>query len=434
MRRLLPLLTVLPLTLALGACGGDDTNESGDGTDGAAADGADGSDGSDGSGATAEVSFYADVQPILQQHCVRCHQEGGLGPGDFTDPAVVTALAPAIVGAVESGRMPPPVSDPDCQDYVGSEYLSISDDSKQVLASWLDLDTPMGDPADAPDPVVIDTNLVAPDIVIEMPEPYAPTFSDDRNPGNEYRCFVVDPGEAAGQYITGLAPVIGAPELVHHIVLFTVDPDDLDEDYYDPQGFNCIDGMGGDSTDGMIAAWAPGMLPLELPDGTGIEVPESRLLVMQMHYFSNGTAPGEVFDQSAYAFHLSPSAAPAFVAPIGSYGFSIPAGDANYSHGGSLTNDFFGVDLVATFPHMHELGTEYDLRIQHEDGSETCLSQGGYDFNNQLTYQFREPIEFGVNDTLNWSCTWDNSEGTSDVGFGERTDEEMCYFFTVIAP
>ena len=421
--RTLPALALATGSLLASACGSDPSPS---GT----ADGTDGTDGTDGSG-TQTLSYYADVEPILQQHCVRCHQDGGLGPGDFTDPSVVEALAPAMLGAIDAGRMPPPVSDPDCQDYVGSEHLRLPEASRDVLAAWMDQGQPLGDPADAPPPVVIETELANPDVVVRMPEPYAPTFEDPENPGNEYRCFVLDTTEASGRYVTAMAPVVDADPLVHHIVLFTVPTGSLTEAQQDPQGFDCMGGMA-ESTDGMIAAWAPGMLPLRLPEGTGLEIPEGRSLVMQMHYFANGTAGGTVADQSAYAFETTDSARPAFMAPVGSYSFAIPAGDPAYTHSSTFVNTFTDLRVVATFPHMHELGTDYDLRIRHEDGSETCVAQGGYGFNNQLTYQFPEPLTFGVGDELEFSCTWNNEEGDSTVYFGERTDEEMCYFFTIV--
>jgi hypothetical protein len=216
------------------------------------------------------VNFYADVQPILQQHCVRCHQVDGLGPGDFADPAVVDALAPAIIGAMDGGRMPPPVSDPDCQDYTGSEHLRLPAASRDVIADWIDSGKVLGDPEDAAPAVVIDTELPDPDHVVRMPEPYAPTFADAANPGNEYRCFALDPGIATGKYITALAPEVDAAALVHHMVLFSVPEDDLSAEELDPQGYDCIDAMGDIGRNGMISAWAPGMLPIEMPDGMGL--------------------------------------------------------------------------------------------------------------------------------------------------------------------
>ena len=61
-------------------------------------------------------TWHSDVSPALQGQCTRCHAPGGQGAGDFTTPEAVAALAPAMIEAIQSGRMPPPVSDPDCQD------------------------------------------------------------------------------------------------------------------------------------------------------------------------------------------------------------------------------------------------------------------------------------------------------------------------------
>ncbi len=380
------------------------------------------------------VTYYGDVQPILQQYCVRCHQPNGLGPGDFTDPVTVDLLAPALLGAIDAGRMPPPVADPDCQPYSGSEHLRLPTEARDVLSSWIDGGQGLGDPADAAAPVVVETELPDPDHTIQMPEPYAPTFADPENPGNEYRCFVLDPGEAAGKYITALAPIVDEASLVHHVVLFSAEESQLDPEALDPQGYDCIGAMGDLGENGMIAAWAPGMLPLHMPEGMGIRIPGSHKLVMQIHYFANGSAAGAVFDQTSYAFMLSDTASPLVVEPVGTQSFTIPAGAAQHTDGGTYPNPGRDLRLVGVFPHMHELGTGFDMRIKHDDGTETCLVQGNYNFSNQLTYQWVEPIAFRPGDTVEYSCTWDNTAGDSAVGYGERTDEEMCYFFTIAGP
>ena len=89
------------------------------------------------------------------------------------------------------------------------------------------------------------------------------------------------------------------------------------------------------------------------------------------------------------------------------------------------------------------LGTGYHLSITRGDsGEEECLIESdNYDFNNQLTYQFSEPVKVFEGDEIYFECTWDNStenpnayyETPQDVGYGERTDEEMCYAFTLIS-
>jgi hypothetical protein len=411
-------------------CDADDPDKTA--ADGAGS-GADGADGGDTSTPLDAPTWHGDVQPMLATHCTRCHHEGGLGPGDFTDPATATALADAMLAAIDDGRMPPAASEPSCRDYVGSDVLTLPSEARDLLAEWIAADKPEGTATDATPTLEVSDQLKDPDLVLTMPEPYAPTYSDERNPGNEYRCFALDPAEAGGKFITAMAPTIDAASIVHHAVLFTVPKDELGSEFLDPQGFDCIDGEGGSATDGMLAAWAPGMLPIEFPEGAGMQVPDDAYLVLQMHYFANGGTEGAA-DQSGYAFKLADTVdTRVMMAPVGDYSFRIPPGEANHSDGGTFRNTYFDLDVLGIFPHMHKLGTRFDAVIAHEDGSETCLVAGDYDFDNQMTYMFKEPAVFAEGDEVRFTCTWDNSAGTDTVRYGERTDEEMCFFFTLVA-
>jgi len=388
-----------------------------------------------GEGEAGGPTWYGDVQPVLAENCTRCHQPGGLAPGDFTDPDVVTALAPAMLGAMESGSMPPEASDPACRDYVGSEHLVLPQASLDIFSAWVDHDMPMGPPGDGSqvEVVHIDGNLEDPDLTVMMEAAYTPTFSDASNPGNEYRCFAIPPGELAGKSVTAMAPIIGTSTLVHHIVLFTLPETSVDSDMRDPNGWDCIDGMGSGAANGMLTAWAPGMLPVEFPEGHGLAVEEDQYLIAQMHYFYAGPEADGLSDQSGYAFNVADGpVTPVFMAPVGNFGFSIPPGAADYSITDTFKNSFTDLKVLGMFPHMHDLGSYFDARIKHEDGTESCLVNGAWNFNNQMTYQFNEPAEFKLGDEVEFSCSWDNSEGTETITYGERTDEEMCFFFTFV--
>jgi hypothetical protein len=66
--------------------------------------------------------------------------------------------------------------------------------------------------------------------------------------------------------------------------------------------------------------------------------------------------------------------------------------------------------------------------------------KGDYDFDNQMTYQFTDPVTFASGDTIEFSCNWNNSTSNpglstepKETAYGERTDEEMCYFFSFVA-
>lgn len=394
-------------------------------------------------------TFYGEVQPVVEQHCVRCHRPGGAGFGDFTDPAVVEELSELMLGAIDDGRMPPPASDPACHDYVGSEAMHLPAEGRDTLAAWIDAGKQRGDPATAGTYDRVLQELEDPDLEVRLQQPYTPAFDDTRNPGNEYRCFALEHGRTEPFFVTALHPIVDQPSLVHHVVLAKVPFDEIEPGADRPEGVDCIDGaaglFGGDDGDldvttgsAMLAAWAPGMEPIVL-EGGGLPVrPEDRL-VLQIHYFASGDDPPP--DRSGYAFRTATAVDEVVImAPLGTYDFLIPAGDDDYTVSDEISIPI-GLKLWGVFPHMHVLGKGYRMSIGEED-DETCIvASDAYDFANQLTYQFDEPISIPANTPIRFSCTWDNSVGNADrildtpvaTGPGERTDEEMCFLFSLIS-
>lgn len=386
------------------------------------------------------LTYYPDVQPMVDQACVRCHQPGGVGPFDFSDGEAFASFAERAVARLDAGTMPPATSDPECHEYIGQEHLNAPDGMADVVRQWIADGKVMGDPAEAVEVEAPETELAEVDLEVRIEAPYAPTYSDPKDLGNEYRCFYLDPADE-DIHIGGLHPIVDNAAMVHHIVLFTVADSEVPEGI-GAEGEDCL-GMGS-GADGMIAAWAPGMLPVELPEGAAITVEEGRTLVLQMHYY-DAADPGAT-DQSGYAFDLVDADSvtdDVFMLPLGAFNFTLPAGDDDARATNELELPAFAptVKVYASFPHMHYLGTSYKFWFERE-GVETCLVQSDvWDFNNQLTYQFPEPVEVQGGDTLKIECTYDNSadnpnnpnDPPKDVGYGERTDEEMCYSFTLVS-
>jgi hypothetical protein len=396
------------------------------------------------SGVSEAPTWYADVAPLTEQYCVRCHADGGSAPFSLEDPATAQAMASAMLAAIDAGQMPPPAADPTCRDYEGSENLVLPAGARDTIAAWVDAGAPLGDPATAVHAEPVVTTLDRVDLEVRMPTPYTPTFTDAANPGNEYRCFYIDPGISEDVFITGLEPIVDTPELIHHIVLFTVPESDVPAGYDEARGEDCIDGAVANPT-GMIAAWAPGMLPVTFPEGVGLRVPTGTRLVMQIHYYQSAAATEGMSDQSGYAFELAPSVtSEASMYPLGNSDFTIPAGDDSYSAETTLAiPDWVPVTgtIYSIFPHMHLLGKGYHVWIER-DGVDTCMVQSDdYSFHNQLTYQFRETQDLRAGDIVHLECTWDNSSTNpdqphtppTDVSYGERTDEEMCFGFTFMS-
>ena len=91
-------------------------------------------------------TYYADVVPLLQTSCTRCHYEDGNGTGDFNDQELVLQLAEYMLERVDAGEMPPPAGDPSCENYVDSDRLTLSPEHRDLLATWIEEGKPLGRP------------------------------------------------------------------------------------------------------------------------------------------------------------------------------------------------------------------------------------------------------------------------------------------------
>src|SRR5688572_10713712 len=91
------------------------------------------------------ITWYRDVEPIVQVHCQGCHAVGGIGPLVF-DADTAQDLAGHMAVAVQSRQMPPwQPSD------LGPSLLGdrrITDEQIATIVAWADADAPLGDPAD----------------------------------------------------------------------------------------------------------------------------------------------------------------------------------------------------------------------------------------------------------------------------------------------
>ena len=387
-----------------------------------------------------DLTWTRDVQPIVEQHCVRCHQEDGQGTGDFTDYDTVKVMLPLMLDSIDAGRMPPPAADPDCHDYQDSDKFIIPHTSRNALEEWMNNGMPFGLERDSQ---IYDrrmNSLENANLTLTLKEPYKPTFTDTENPMNEYRCFALEHNQTEPFYIKALHPTVDNDSMVHHIVLAKANDNGLIEGSTNVEGVDCIDNgvfVTGNYQDGsMLGGWAPGMSPVRFPDNAGLVVQPNEKIVIQMHYYKSDSLADNATDQSGFDFEITTEAPENVVTmfPLGIRRFTIPAGNESYT----ITEDFelpIDINIWGVFPHMHVLGAAYEMKSEDE-----CLvASDHYDFDNQLTYMFDGPILLEEGTRFSLSCTWDNGASNPnliidppvDIGYGERTDEEMCYVFTL---
>ena len=353
--------------------------------------------------------------------------------------------------------MPPWLGEDSCNNYQND--FSLSSKERGTLIQWVRGGSLEGDP-DSPAPVperVVET-LSRIDRTLQMPEPYTPLLAPD-----DYRCFIIDWPETETRYLTGFGAVPGNKKIVHHIIAFLGNAEDLplyqSLDDADPgPGYTCFGGPGGSDLDsfGWLGAWVPGNSDADFPASTGLKIEPGSKIILQMHYNVLTETPDS--DQTVINLKLDSSVErEAFVLPWANPawftgdGMLIPAGEKEVKHGfafdptlvigqlsGNTVPGFQPIAIHAATPHMHTLGSKVVLSVDRSLGPSTCLVDiPRWDFNWQSSYILENPVILNPGDRLSINCEWNNSalnqpivDGAllpaRDVTWGDGTTDEMC--------
>jgi hypothetical protein len=318
-------------------------------------------------------------------------------------------------------------------------------------------------------------------MALRMDSTYRPSAPNGGT--DDYRCFLLDPHLTQERYLTGTFVKPDNPDVVHHVILFRVDPaqvataEQLD-DTYPGEGWTCFGDSGlPDSNDlndaSWLGAWAPGGQESVDAPGYGVPLQPGSRIVMQVHYnLLAGSGP----DRSAALLRLAPRSAR--LTPIST--MLLPAPVELPCRPGHTDNPLcdrtasiadvvqrFGVvgqtgnwlnvlcgeqrdtqvttctrtireptTIRAVAGHMHLLGRS--IKIQVDPGTpraRTILDIPIWDFDNQAAHRIK-PVTLQPGETVKVTCKhvqWLRDQlpafqGQPDryVVWGEGTTDEMC--------
>ena len=391
-------LTSLALTLLVAGCGSTtDTAAQGDvlTSDASTSDASTSADGLAANDAAAipGATWYGHIQPIVQRSCLGCHAKGGIAPFALDTAEAFVAMGPILLPAINSGRMPPwGAQDTElCKPPLPWKHdLRLTGQDRATIAAWLADGAKLGDPTDAPKNVQIPPDkLDRVDRSLTPKTPYVTTGTKD-----QFVCFVLDPELKEDAWVRGVHFRAGNAKVAHHALLF-VDESGQAEKLGGAEGrYTCF---GGPKVDGrLIAAWAPGGVPAELPESAGLPIAKGAKLVMQMHYHPLGS---EQADATTVELELT-DGQPKWTALsmlIGNFSgsigggdgllpgpndggkvqFEIPAGATDHTETMAWTVPKFqggsigGLRIFGVASHMHYVGR--DMRIWVEQGQQPGL-------------------------------------------------------------
>lgn len=299
-------------------------------------------------------------------------------------------------------------------------------------------------------------------ITLPMPggayRPQAETGGTD-----DYRCILLDPKIDADSFLSGVVLQPGNPNLVHHAILYRVDPEQLGaakaKDAGDPRlGWSCFGGpglpgngadLGGLNSAPWVAAWATDGGEQRFAAGTGQRTRAGTRVILQMHY---NLLNGDGADSTTVKLRLAPREArlqplqtlllPAPVELPCAPNETGPLCDRNASVmdvvrrfgvnsgrvvaglqllcDGSFTNPKAGstqscgrpvtqtLQLRAVAGHMHLLGRSVRIDLQRQDGtSQRLLDVKVWDFDDQRATVLPQTLTVRAGDRLRVSCTHD---------------------------
>ncbi len=423
-------------------------------------------------GSTATVTFYKDVDPILENHCQICHVAGGIAPFPLLTYNDALVNAAAMVADTQ-GRIMPPWGAQETSTctppypFVGDMRLQQAD--IDTIQSWYEQGAVAGNPADAPPPVMPPPpNDLAGATNLTPAVPYTLTQATDY-----FRCYVLDPMiTQTGVYVTGTNVQPGNKTIVHHALIYSVPagstippPTDGVANQYD-----CFGGPGVANPQ-LVGLWAPGGTPFTYPPSVAHPLDQGTIFIMQVHYHPHANASAAP-DLTTFQFTTTTTAPQWTVVTelLGNYTslpgasgiglenppFLIPPNSPSTTFTMETTapkiaglNVTFG--LLAVADHMHLAGTDEAITIQRanptaDNPASSCLLEvPQWNFNWQRAYIYDAPIAslptVSTGDVIRSRCTYNNTmqnvalasaltqngqSQTEPISLGETTLDEMC--------
>jgi hypothetical protein len=362
-------------------------------------------------------TYYADVAPRIERSCLSCHAVGD-GRPDLGSLDGARMHAAEMLSAVEHGRMPPGGIDRSgsCRTFVGP--APFTSDDVEVLRSWLDAGMPEG--TARPPPPDLNAPSARFDRSLDLSLPLSPAVAD------EQRCFLVESGLAAETHLVGVE-VRGAGAL-HHAMIFALPAGSAAEarvmdEADDAPGWSCPGTPLASSS--LLFAWVPGSEVSAFPSSSGVRL-QAGPLVVQLHQHGASASPDA---------HISLLLADAVeheltMLPVAATDFVLAAGAARVALERSLLFSRARDALVfGVMPHLHAAGRAVSLSVE---GGACLVDAPRYDFAWQEMAFYDTPIALAAGARLSLACVWDTRDRSSNLQWGESSDDEMCTVFLFV--
>lgn len=379
-----------------------------------------------------EINFYDHIAPIIHKNCTPCHQPNKTAPFSLISYEDVSKRGRFIGKVTEARYMPPFPADRKFQSYLNERSLTVGEIA--TIKLWIEGGMKEGiKKTEQENKPVNLTNESPPDLVLKMHKSYGIAG----NNSEDFRFFSLPTNLPKDQYITSIEFSPGNKKLVHHsrLMVDTTNQirgiDGLAETDPQMKEFQKI-GL----KEEFLYGWVPGNDRIYFPQGTGVKLNANADFILNMHY---APSPLSSTDQSEIRLYFAKNPIEREVKnftlrenDISNKPFIIKAGEKPVFYISKKIDKT--VSLVSVLPHMHLLGKSFRAFAITPNGEVINLVKiDNWDFNWQMTYQFKKLLKIPAGSTFIVEAAYDNTadnpenpfEPPKDINYGWGTTDEM---------
>ena len=381
------------------------------------------------------LTYYQHIKPIIDQHCVVCHDEGQAAPFLLTTYEAVEKRAHFIQMAVESRYMPPWHADPAFRTFHNENRLS--DAEIQLITDWVSGGAKRGNPSKktAQATLNLPPALREPDLRLTMQKP----FEIPGDNSEQFRIFVIPTDTEEEVYVRGIGFHPKNLRLAHHarLMLDTTNLLRADDGAEAGDPNTAFTQQHVKMSEEFWHGWVPGNFPILYPLGFGKRLPKNADIILNMHY---SPTPKPESDQSSISLYLCREKPRRLVKTfalgeqwITNQPFVIPANSEIkfFMRSPMLPSD---LSLTTVMPHMHLLGKSFKAYAITPKGELIPLIHiPVWDFKWQMIYQFDKLLKLPKGSVIYAEAVFDNRAANNlnpnfppkDVTYGWGTKDEM---------
>jgi hypothetical protein len=210
----------------------------------------------------------------------------------------------------------------------------------------------------------------------------------------------------------------------HHLIVFRLKDDKHQTQSWGPKPCDQLDLP--DGIDGMLPGAQEPHSDLQLPDGTAMRLDADHGLYFQFHFINATLNPLQT--QVRWQAHsIAPSAVKQQAAMLfySQWNLVVPPGESTQSDWCKAPNDF---SFAMATGHMHRHGTSFDAHV----GDQLLYHTDSWDAPDGARFDGGFAVK--KNQSITWSCDYENDTG-AQLDFGpSSTMNEMCILAGIIYP